>query len=73
MQGIPLEEDFNSLPTSPRDPSHEVTTQPQIELETRSVDHSEHNVEGEIEVIEEGFLSLNDPPLTNPLGPPLLE
>ena len=73
MQGLPFEEYFNSAPASPRDPSQEGVAQPQVEMETRSVDHSQHQVEGEIEVIEQGFLSSNDPPLTDPLGPPLLE
>ena len=73
MQGLPPEYFFNSTLASPRDPSQEGVAQPQIEMETRSVDHFDHQVEGEIKVIEQGFLSSNDPPLTNPLGPPLLE
>ena len=73
MQGLPPEEYFNSAPASPRDPSQEGVAQPQTEMETRSVDHSEHQVEGQIEVIEQGFLSSNDPPLTDPLGLSLLE
>ena len=73
MQRLPPEEIFNSTPASPRDPSQEGVDQPQIEMETRSFDHSDHQVEREIKVIEQGFLSSNDPPLTDPLGPPLLE
>lgn len=73
MQGLPPEEYLNSIPTSPRDPSGKGTVHPQTKLETRSVDHSDHQVEGEIEVIDEGSLSSNDPPLIDPLGPPLLE
>lgn len=59
MKGLPPKEYFNLAPTSPRDPSKEGVAQPQTEMETRSVDHSEHQVEVEIEVIEEGFLSEN--------------
>ena len=36
-----------------------------------SVAHLDHQIEGEVEVIEEGFLSSNNPPLTEPVGPPL--
>ena len=73
MQGLPLKEFFNSSPASPRDPPQEGVAQPQLDMDTRSVNHSDHQVEGEIEIIEQGFLSSNDPPLTDPHGPPLLE
>jgi hypothetical protein len=73
MQGLPSEEYFNSALTSPRDPSQEGVAQPQIEMETRSFNHSKNQVEGEIEVIEQGFLSSSYPPLIDPLGPQLIE
>ena len=73
MQGLPPKEFFNSSLTSPRDPPSEGVVQPQLDMETRSVDHSDHQVEGEIEIIKQGFLSSNDPPLIDPHGPPLLE
>ena len=73
MPGSPLEELFNSSPASPRDLAQEGVVQPQLDMETRSVDQSNHQVEGEIEIIEQGFLSSNDLPLIDPHGQPLLE
>ena len=70
MKGLPSKEFFNSASASPRDPSQEGVAQPQIEMETRSVNHFDHQVEGEMEVIEQGFLLSNYPPLIDPLGPP---
>ena len=46
MQGLPPKDFFNSAPTSPRDPSQKGVAQTQIEMETRSVDHSDDQVEG---------------------------
>ena len=44
MQGIPPEEFFNSTLASPRDPPQEGVAQPQLDIETRSADHSDHKV-----------------------------
>ena len=73
MQGLPPKDDFNPLRPSLGNHSHEGTIHSHPESETRSVGHPDHQVEGEVEVIEEGFLSSNDLPLTDPIGPLLLE
>jgi hypothetical protein len=73
MHGLPIEDDFNPLPPSPGNPSHEGTIHSHPKLETRIVGHPNHQNEGEVEVIKEGFLSSNNLPLTNPTGPPLLK
>ena len=73
MQGIPQEDDFNPLPLSPRNPSHKGTIHSHLETKTSNVSHPDHQTEREVEVIEEGFVSSNDLPLTNPTDPPLLK
>ena len=73
MKWLPRKEFFNLAPASPRDPPQEGVAQPQLDMETRSANHYDHQVEVEIKIIEQGFLSSNDPPLIDPYGPPLLE
>ena len=73
MQGLPPEDDLNPLPPSRGNSSHKGIVHSHRESETRSIGHPNHQNEGEVEVIEEIFLSSNDLPLTNPTSPPLLE
>lgn len=73
MQGLPLEYHFNPLPPSLGNPSHEGTIDSHPESKTRSGGHPNHQTEGKVEVIKEGFILSNDLPLTKPTIPPLLE
>lgn len=72
MQCLHLEEELNSFPPSLGNLSCEGKILSHPQSETMSA-HLDHHIEGKFEVIEDGFLSSNNPPLTKPIGPPIVK
>ena len=73
MQGLPLKEDLPSLLASPHDPSNKGTIKNPIDSKVGSVSPLDHLLEGVVETLEEGSLPLENPPLTNHIGPMPIE
>ena len=72
MKCLPPNEELNYFLPSLGYLSHEGTIHAHPESEIMSA-HLDHQIEGKVEVIEEGFLSLRNPPLTKPISPPIVE
>lgn len=64
---------MNSLPPSPQNLSQEETSHKHPNSEVGNVSLLDHHIEGEVETLEEGCLSLSNLHLTNPIGPPIVE
>ena len=73
MQGFPPNEDFPPFPPSPNNPSNEETIDKLIHSEVGNVAHTNHQLGGVVNIIENGFLSSLNPPLTGPISPTLVE
>ena len=73
IQGPCPKYDFPIFPPSPNNPSNEGTIDELIDSEVGSVAHPDHQVEGVVKTIEEGFISFVNPLLTDPIGPTLFE
>ena len=69
IQGLPLEEDYPPFPP-PNNPTHEGSIEESIGFDMDNVYPLNHQ-EGLVQTIEEFFISPENPPLTNPLGPTL--
>ena len=73
IQGLPPNKELNPLPPSPHNLSKEGIFHDHPYSKVGSVALLDHHVEGEVETLDEGFLSLSNPPLTTPIGPPIVD
>ena len=73
MYVFPLEEDFPPFPPYSNNHSNEGSINKSVDLEVGSVAHPNNQLEGVVKTLEEGSLSFVNAPLTDLIGPTLVE